>query len=97
MNWRKNLRAILVAACLMFISSTNSSAFVTGDVDDDGFVRLADALLVMRYIVGTQSLIPLQRNACDVAGDNNTLIPDGVCDIVDAVKILSKAYGLIIF
>lgn len=98
MNWQKNLCAFLIIAMLVFFSVANSSALVAGDADEDGVVRLADALLVMRYIVATQSLTPSQLYACDVAGGAGTLFaPNGDCDIIDAVLILNKAYGLIVY
>lgn len=98
MNWRKNLCAFLIIAMLVFFSVVNSSALVAGDADEDGVVRLADALLVMRYIVATQALTPSQLYACDVAGGEGTLpAPNGDCDIIDAVLILNKAYGLIVY
>jgi len=54
MNRRIKFCAFLVAVSLVFITATNSSAYVSGDVDRDEVVRLADALLVLRYIAGTQ-------------------------------------------
>jgi len=98
MTLRKYLSALLIAAALMFLSVANSSALVAGDADEDGVVRLADALLVMRHIVATQTLTPSQFYACDVAGGEGTLpAQDGDCDIIDAVLILNKAYGLIFY
>ena len=100
MNMRKNFCALLVAASLLFASATNSSALITGagDVDGDGVVRLADALAVLRHVAGIESLTFIQLYACDVSGSGFPLPSrDGVCDITDAVMILNKAYGLIIF
>jgi len=98
MNWRKNLAVFLVTASLLAASAANSFAFVSGDVDDDGVVRLADTLLVLRHIVGTQSLTSFQRFVCDVAGGGFPLpAPDGLCDILDAVMIMNKASGAISF
>lgn len=97
---RKNFCALLVAASLLFISATNSSALITGagDVDGDGVVRLADALAVLRHVAGTESLTYSHLLACDVSGGGGPLpSPDGVCAITDMVMILNKAYGLIVF
>lgn len=74
------------------------SSPTAGDVNGDGVVRLADSLQVMRHIIGTQPpLTPSQLNACDVASSSTVVTPDGVCDVVDAVMILNRAYGIIIF
>jgi len=98
MKRRNTIPMLLAAIGLMAILTTNSSAFITGDVDDDGAVRLSDALLVLRSAAGTQTLTPLQRFACDIAGGGFPLpAADGVCDIFDAVVILQKAYGLTTF
>jgi len=71
---------------------------VNGDVDGDGFIRLADALMVLRYIAGTQSFTSAERYACDVYGGGGPLPSrDGFCEITDCVLILNKAYGLIDF
>lgn len=98
MNMRKTLCGIVMTATLFFVGTTNSSASVSGDVDDDGVVRLADALLVLRSAAGTATLTPVQRFACDVAGGGEPLpAPDGVCDVIDGLFILRKAYGLVAF
>lgn len=98
MNWRKRLCLFFVAVSLVAVAATISSAAVSGDVDDDGVVRLADTLLILRHLVGTQPLTSPQLYACDVAGNGSPLpAPDGGCDIVDAVTILNKAFGLIGF
>jgi len=97
MKRRNTLPMLLAAIGLMAIFTTNSSAFTTGDVDDDGAVRLSDALLVLRSVAGTQILTPFQQSACDVIGSIFPHVPDGVCGIDDAYKILLKAYGLTTF
>jgi Dockerin type I domain len=97
MNIQKNISASLVCASLLFLSATTCSAFVKGDVDADGVVRPADALLVLRYVAGTQSFTFSQLEACDVGGGSTTYTRDFRCDIVDNVLILYKAYGLISF
>jgi len=102
MNWRKNFCAFLVAVSLLFISATNSSALVSGDVDDDGVVRLADVLLVMRYFAGTQTLNLQEKMACNVNGDS--VFPPPIpydplksinCDFMDLALIQQQAWGLI--
>lgn len=98
MNRRINFSAFLVAVSLVFITATNSSAYESGDVDKDSVVRLADALLVLRYIAGTQSLSFTELFDCDVFGGGGPLPSrDGLCEITDCVLILNKAYGEIDF
>lgn len=97
MNTRKNLSAFLVCASLLFLSATTCSASVKGDVDADGVVRTADALLVLRYIAGTQSFTFLQLETCDVGGGSVPYSRDFRCDFIDFILIHNKAYGLISF
>ena len=98
MNRRIKFCAFLVAVSLVFITATNSSAYVSGDVDRDEVVRLADALLVLRYIAGTQSLSFTALYDCDVFGGGGPLPSrDGLCEITDFIIILNKAYGNIVF
>lgn len=98
MNRRIKLCAFLVAASLVFISATNSSAYESGDVDNDSVVRLADALLVLRYIAGTQPLSFTELLYCDVYGGGGPLPSrDGLCEITDCIFILNKSYGQIDF
>lgn len=91
-----------VVASLVLISATNSSAFVSGDVDDDGVVRLADVPLVMRYLSGTQTLNLQEKMACNFNGDS--VFPPPIpydplksinCDFIDVALIQQKAWGLI--
>jgi len=96
MNSHKKAGLFLAAALLVAATSVNGFAAISGDVDGDGAVRLADALRVLRAAAGTEPLMPLQRDACDIAGGSPVLLtPDGVCDVIDAVMILRKAYGLL--
>ena len=100
MNRRKKFCVLLLAASLLFGSAANSSAFSMGDVDDDGVVRLADCLLVLRYIAGTSSLTYVQIDACNVTGDGSSYDPRGPnpkCQIADFAMILRQAYGVITF
>lgn len=97
---RKKICVLLLAASLLFGTAAKGSAFVLGDVDDDGVVRLADSLLVLRYFAGTSSLSNVQVDACNVNGDGSSYDLRGLnpkCDIADFSKILSQAYGIITF
>ena len=67
----------------------------TGDVDGDGVVRLADAMLVLRFIAGTQQPTPSQFAQADVGPFlNGKPAPNGQIDISDALRILRKALAL---
>ena len=61
--------------------------YVRGDVDSDGVVDLADAVLVINYYVGKPITI-FNNYAADVDGD-------GVIDLADAVKIINYYVGKI--
>lgn len=87
----KRLRLFLVTLVFLLATAATSSAYVIGDVDDDGVVRMNDALLVMRYIAGTTFLSPDQRFRCDMTWalwQNNP-----GCDFLDATLILSVSTG----
>ena len=61
--------------------------YVKGDVDGDGVIDLADAVLVINYYVG-KPVATFNNNAADVDGD-------GVIDLADAVKIINYYVGKI--
>lgn len=70
-----------------------------GDVNADGVVRLADSLMALRFIAGTQVPTIEQTTACNITGD--VIIPSTTsemmqpnCDIYDATLIIRKAYGI---
>ena len=97
---RKKFCVWLLAVSLLLGSAVSSSAFTMGDVDDDGIVRVTDALLVLRYIAGTSSLTYVQVDACNVDGSGDSYDPDrqnSKCQITDYAKILRQAYGIIAF
>ena len=56
-----------------------------GDVDGDGVVDLADAVLVINYYVG-KPVSKFIEKAADVDGD-------GVIDLADAVRIINFYVG----
>lgn len=51
----KCLRQFIVTLVFLLAAAATSSAFVNGDIDDDGVVRLNDALLILRYFAGTEA------------------------------------------
>lgn len=61
---------------------------VLGDVNGDGIVDAADAVMVQRYDAGLITLQDAQLIAADVTGD-------GTVDAADAVKIQRYDAGLI--
>ncbi|NVN98683.1 MAG: hypothetical protein HXX17_05100 [Geobacteraceae bacterium] len=88
----------LVVVTLILTFATSSLAFESGYIDGDGIVRLADALLALRHVAGTERLDFFEVFNCDVAGGGGPLpSKDGVCDIFDALIILAKAQGQITF
>ena len=62
-------------------------AVADGDADGDGSVNSADALLVMRYVMGLVGPDALDLDRCDMNGD-------GVVDSVDATIIMRMAMGM---
>lgn len=64
--------------------------FVTeayGDVDIDGFINATDALLILKYVVGTSVLEEKQQMYADVNDD-------GRITSADALSVLSRSVGL---
>lgn len=61
-----------------------SSGVLAGDVDGDGLVTAADALLVMRYCTNLAELTPAQLEAADFNGN-------GTVELIDALLILRAA------
>lgn len=92
---RSGIGAFLVAATLLFVTATGGSAYAcgSGDVDGDEIVRLADALLVLRFSSGNETLTENQLCACNVYGE---IPPQGMseCNVLDFVFILKRACGL---
>ncbi len=78
----------------------HSLAYTKGDVDNDGVVRLADALLVMRYVANNEELSSDQIQICNVYVSDDPYcdqlrdVCSADCDLLDVVIILQKAYGL---
>lgn len=62
------------------------SFYTLGDVNDDGSINSADALLVLQCSVGNKTLNDSQRSAADVNGDSSI-------NSADALKILQYSVG----
>ena len=72
------------------------SSLPSGDINNDGKVDIADALLALRAAVGIVTPDQAQLAAGDVAPlVNGKPAPDGVIDIADAMLILEKAVGIL--
>jgi len=65
----------------------DSNNYVRGDVDGDGVIDLADAVLVINHYVG-KTVGTLNEKAADVDGDNTI-------DLADAVRIINFYVGKI--
>ena len=72
---------------LQGIPRFESSPVIPGDVDGNGTVTIADAILALRCSMGLLSLTPEQLSAGDMNGD-------GTITIADAVTLLRAAMGL---
>ncbi len=90
--------ACLILLCILFVPIVPCTAaggdIVFGDITDDGQVNVADAALLLRYIVGLTDLEPDQVGRASVnasydAAGNPTL------DVGDAIAILRRITGLI--
>ena len=91
-----NVTAALQNGCMVFntdslgkfVLSTKKITVVSGDLNGDGNVDAADAVLMQRYDSGLATLTAEQLSAADVTGD-------GTVDAADAVKIQRYDAGLI--
>jgi hypothetical protein len=96
------LKVSLVAFVLLLATTSNSYALVNGDIDNDGVVRMDDALLVMRYVAGTTVCNNFLLNiaidcsylvfACSAVQREINPTHYG-CDITDAVLVLGRSTG----
>lgn len=76
-----------VAILTTYFYVENGGGFVPGDVDLNGAVETADALLALRNVLHIAELDDAQLTAADVDGD-------GRVSVTDAVVILRLALGL---
>lgn len=81
----KKIFSIFLCLCFMICLSVPALAIgYKGDVNKDGKVNSADALMVLQYAVGTREDISLVR--ADINGD-------GRVNSVDALQILQTSVG----
>ncbi|MBQ2110785.1 MAG: hypothetical protein II191_03475 [Clostridia bacterium] len=78
----------LIGIETVLIARFTGGEALPGDVDADGEVSVADALLALRSAMGVLELSPEQTGAADMNGD-------GTVSIDEALVILRKAMGLI--
>lgn len=72
----------------VYVLTTGNPNGLLGDVNDDGIVDAADAVMIQRYDAGIITLTSEQLSVGDVNGD-------GIVDAADAVKIQRYDAGLI--
>ncbi len=64
----------------------NSDNLLMGDVNGDGFISVADATLIQKYIVGSYSFTSEQALVAEVNGD-------GIISITDATALQKLVVG----
>lgn len=77
--------ALAVLAC-SFAFSTTAADKKAGDVDKDGSVTVEDAVLILRYSAGLETLSASQLVSADVTYD-------GIVNSVDALRVLLFVSG----
>lgn len=80
--------ALLVYIGPFTVTEPDAPETLWGDANGDGTVDTADALLLMRHLIGTDTVEDENLELCDVNGD-------GSIDLVDALLIMRKAMGTI--
>lgn len=85
----KWVAGLCIAVTLCSISTVDAHALTRrlyGDVNGDGVISQADAILIQRYIIELETLDNYQLIAADVSGD-------GVVSLEDAIRILRLLEG----
>ena len=93
-----SLKMILISTVTLLLAVTAICfAVPDGDVDGDGRVTGADALKILRAVVGLDPVTPRMLAHGDVAprGLDGKPQPDGIISIADALIILQKSIGLV--
>lgn len=66
-------------------------AGLSGDINSDGVIDIADVALLQRHVLGLASLPADQAVLADLAPAG---LPDGVLDVADVQRLIRKALGL---
>ncbi len=73
---------------LTFASNTTATTGMMGDVNGDGVIDVRDSVMVMRNVLGLQTLSTSQKLLADVNGD-------GLINVADVNLITQRTLGLI--
>ncbi len=81
---------VIIISVLIFIllHDTEVSATTYGDLNSDGRIDVRDVVLVMRHVLGLESLTGTSKVLADVNGD-------GAINVLDASLITQKSLGLL--
>ncbi|MGC8834495.1 MAG: dockerin type I repeat-containing protein [Armatimonadota bacterium] len=95
--FRTTVAAVLATAVMALSTQVRLSAAQLGDVNGDGKVNLADAVLAARLAVGAVESTPERVKAADVSPcpGSGAPIGDGKITIADATRLLRYVMGLI--
>lgn len=88
---KKFIAIVCVATTMCSMAAISSSALTRrlyGDVNGDGVISNADAILTQKYTLGTETFDKYQKIAADVDGD-------GTVGLADAIVIQKLLAGLI--
>jgi hypothetical protein len=66
----------MVLSLFAGVGARTAKAAVVGDVNNDGVVTMADALLIAQYLADIATLTPAQKLAADVNGDGSITMAD---------------------
>lgn len=79
---------VIISAFVSFSGRPAAAALKHGDVNNDGKINVHDVVLVMRHILGFESLSFVNAQLADVNGD-------GAVNVQDTVLLMQKSLGLI--
>lgn len=83
-TWSSESRRPMLEACEFVLAALEENKFLRGDANDDGQVRLADAITILHCLFGGGKC-----PVCLAAGDAND---DGEMTLTDAINVLSFLY-----
>gem|GEM_PF-2329602 len=95
---RVRLLLLTILLALVAMAACPGAYATPGDVNGDGSVTIADAMLALRASLGLIQLDSAAAQAADVAprpGADGRLFGDGVINVADVMRILQAAVGLI--